>query len=43
MASPGADDYVSRSEFDAVNRETKNTVARDPNDVSAPKSSVSGL
>ncbi len=36
-----ADDYVTRSEFDALNRQTKATAPRDPADTSAPKSATS--
>ena len=39
--SLNADDYVTRTEFDALNRSTKNTAPRDPADGSAPKYSTS--
>ncbi|CAN5516529.1 hypothetical protein BH24ACT5_BH24ACT5_03780 [soil metagenome] len=35
-----ADDYVARSEFDALNQQTRSTAPRDPADGSAPRSST---
>jgi RHS repeat-associated protein len=39
--SLNADDYVTRTEFDALSHATKNSAPRDPSDASAPKYSSS--